>query len=45
MSQVFHARTKLIDIQDGEELIVILNEQEAREYGISAMDKVSIFYK
>jgi hypothetical protein len=45
MSEVFHAKTKLIDIQDGEELIVLLNEQEAREYGINAFDKVSIFYK
>ncbi len=45
MSEVFHAKTKLIDIQDGEDLIVVLNEQEAREYGINAMDKVSIFYK
>lgn len=45
MSEVFHAKTKLIDIQDGEELIVVLNQQEAREYGINAMDKVSIFYK
>ncbi|MCF7835327.1 thymidine phosphorylase [Candidatus Gracilibacteria bacterium] len=45
MSEVFHAKTKLIDIKDGEELIVILNEQEAREYGISSTDKVSIFYK
>lgn len=45
MTNAFHAKTKLIDIQDGEELIVVLNEQEAREYGISAMDKVSVYYK
>lgn len=45
MSQIFHAKTKRIDIQNWEEMIVVLNEQEAREYGINALDKVSIFYK
>ncbi len=45
MSQIFHAKTKRIDIQNWEEMIVVLNEQEAREYGINAFDKVSIFYK
>jgi hypothetical protein len=45
MSEVFHAKTKFIDIHDGEELIVVLNEQEAWEYGINSMDKVSVFTK
>lgn len=44
-SDVFHAKTKLIDIIDGEELIALVNEQEAMEYGISPMDKVSLIYK
>jgi hypothetical protein len=44
-SDVFHAKTKLIDIQDGEELIALINEQEAMEYGISPMDKVSLIIK
>lgn len=44
-SDVFHAKTKLIDIADGEELIALVNEQEAMEYGISPMDKVSMIYK
>ncbi len=42
---VFHAKTKCIDIQDGEELILLLNEQEAASYGISPMDKVSLMIK
>lgn len=44
-SDVFHAKTKLIDISDGEELIALINEQEAMEYGISPMDKISVMYK
>jgi hypothetical protein len=31
-TDIFHAKTKLVDIQDGEELIVIINEQEAWEH-------------
>ncbi len=42
---MFTAKTKLIDIIDGEELIAIINEQEAMEYGISPMDKISLIYK
>ncbi len=44
-NDVFHAKTKVIDIQDGEELIVIINEQEAREHGITEFDKVSLLYE
>lgn len=44
-SDVFNAKTKLIDIVNGEELIVLINEQEAMEYGISPMDKVFIIHK
>ena len=42
---VFHAKTKLIPIHDGEELIVLINETDAWENGISAMDKVVLNYK
>lgn len=45
IKDVFHAKTTLIDISDGEELIVLINEHEAMEYGISPMDKVSVWYK
>ena len=45
MKNVFHAKTKLIDILEGEELSVLLNEREARKFGISSMDKVSLLYK
>lgn len=44
-NDAFHAKIKLIDIVDGEELIALINEQEAMEYGISPMDKVSVMYK
>lgn len=44
-TNIFHAKTKLIDIQDGEELIVLINEQEAWEHGISPLDKVVVRYK
>lgn len=44
-SDVFHTKTKLIDIADGEELIALVNEQEAMAYGISPMDKISMMYK
>ena len=43
--QAFHARTRLIDIQEGDSLTVLLNEQQAREHGINSMDKVSLLYK
>jgi len=42
---IFHAKTKLIPIHDGEELIVLINETDAWENGISAMDKVVVNYK
>jgi len=41
---VFNAKTKFVDLQDGEELSIILNEEQAREYGIGVQDKVSLFY-
>ncbi len=44
-TNIFHAKTKLIDIQDGEELIVLINEEDAWEYWISSLDKVIVFYK
>lgn len=44
-ADIFYAKTKLIDIQDGEELIVLINEEDAREHWISAFDKVKIIYE
>lgn len=41
---VFTAKTKIIDIHEGEELFVMINEQDAWEFGITSMDKVSIIY-
>jgi len=42
---VFHAKTKLIDIQEWWELAVLINENQAWEYWISDMDKVCLTYK
>jgi hypothetical protein len=42
---VFHAKTKLIDIHEGEGLSVLINEREAREHGITSNDKISLFIK
>ncbi len=41
---VFTARTKIIDIHEGEDLVVLINEQDAREHGITSMDKISLIY-
>lgn len=41
---MFTARTKIIDIHEGENLEVLINEQDAWEHGITSMDKVSIIY-
>lgn len=40
----FIAKTKSIDIHEGEDLVVLINEQDAREFGITSMDKVSLIY-
>ena len=45
MSEIFYAKTRLLDIQEGENLCVLINEEQAREHGISAMDKVALLYK
>jgi hypothetical protein len=45
MKNVFHAKTKLIDFQEGESLTVRLNEAQAVVYGITALDKVSLVYE
>lgn len=42
---IFHAKTKIIPIHDGEELIVLINETDAWHYGISALDKVVVKYQ
>lgn len=44
MKNVFTAKTKIIDIHEGEDLVVLINEQNAWEYGITSMDKASIIY-
>lgn len=41
---MFSARIRNIDIQEGEHLSVIINEHDASEYGITSMDKVSVIY-
>ena len=45
MKHVFHAKTKFIDFYDGTELTIWLNEGQAVEYGITAVDKVSLVYE
>ena len=42
---VFHAVTKVVDFQNGDELTIRINEGLALEYGITDMDKVSLTYK
>ena len=44
MKNFFTAKTKIIDIHEGENLEVLINEQDAREEGITSMDKVSLVY-
>ena len=41
---MFTARTKIIDIHEWEDLVVLINEQDAWEHGITSMDKVSLIY-
>lgn len=45
MKNVFHAVTKVVDFQEGEELTIWLNENQAVEYGITDMDKVALVYE
>jgi len=45
VKQAFHARTRLIDIQEGDSLTALLNEHEAREHGINCLDKVTLMYE
>ena len=40
----FSARTKSIDIHEGEGLEVLINEQDARKFGITSMDKIALIY-
>lgn len=44
MKDVFTARTKIIDIHEGEDLVVLINEADAWKHGITSMDKVSLIY-
>lgn len=41
---MFTVKTRIIDINEGENLVVLMNEQDAREHGITSMDKVSLIY-
>jgi putative thymidine phosphorylase len=41
---LFTARTRIIDIHEGEDLVVLINEQDAWEHGITSMDKVALIY-
>ena len=41
---IFTARTKIIDIHEGDDLVVLINEEDAWEHGITSMDKVSLIY-
>lgn len=45
MTNVFHATTKVVDFHEGEELTIWVNESQALEYGITALDKVSLVYE
>ena len=42
MKKILHAKVKKLWIRDGEELIVVLNEIDAINYGLNAFDKVEI---
>ena len=39
---VINAKTKIVDIKNGENLTILLNETQAWEHGISATDKASM---
>ena len=45
MTNVFHAITKVVDFQEGEELTIRLNEGQALEFGITDLDKVALVYE
>lgn len=42
MKHILHARVKKLNIRDWEELIVVLNEIDALEFGLNPFDKVEI---
>jgi len=45
VGDVLYVRAKLIDIEVGEELTVLVNQKQAVEYGIHCIDKVSLLCK
>lgn len=45
MKHSFHAKVKKIDIQDGESMIAVLNEEDAWELGVNKFDKIEVKYK
>lgn len=42
MKHILHARVKKLGIRDWEELIVVINEIDALDYGLNAFDKVEL---
>lgn len=42
MSKVIHLKVKNLQIRDGEELIVVMNEKEAWNNGFTVYDKVEL---
>ncbi|MFA5747673.1 MAG: thymidine phosphorylase [Candidatus Absconditabacterales bacterium] len=45
MKRIYYAKTKFVDIEQGEQLSVLLNERQAWTYGIHVTDEVSLIYK
>jgi hypothetical protein len=41
---MFTTKTKIIDIYEGEDLAILLHEQDASEHGITSVDKISLIY-
>lgn len=41
---IFNAHVKRLDIKDGEELIAVINEEQALQHGITASDKIALIH-
>ena len=44
MKNAFHAKTKFVDLTEGDTLTIWINEAQAAVFGISAMDKIAMQY-
>ena len=44
MKNVFYAKTKFVDLSEGDNLTIWINEAQAAIYGINAMDKIAMKY-